>query len=60
VLGTRLGYAAAELVINGEFGKMVALRGNEIVAADLSEAVGELKTVDLDFFKVAEAFFTVD
>jgi len=60
VLATRLGYAAAELVLQGEFGKMVALRGNDIVAADLSEAVGETKTLDLDLFKVAEAFFTVD
>jgi len=60
VLGTRLGYAAAELVIQGEFGKMVALRGNDIVPADLSEAVGETKTVDLEFFKVAEGFFTTD
>jgi len=60
VLATRLGYAAAELVVKGEFGKMVALQGNEIVAADLTDAVGATKTLDLDFFAVAEAFFTVD
>jgi len=60
VLATRLGYAAAELVLKGDFGKMVALRGNEIVAADLSEAVGETKTLDMDLFAIAEAFFTVD
>jgi len=60
VLATRLGYAAAELVLAGEFGKMVALRGNEIVSADLSEAVGETKTLDMNLFKVGEAFFAVD
>ena len=60
VLATRLGYAAAELVLRGEFGKMVALRGNQIIAADLSEAVGKTKTLDMDFFAIAEAFFTVD
>lgn len=60
VLATRLGFAAAELVVQGEFGKMVALRGNNIVAADLNEAVGETKTLDLDLFKVVEAFFTVE
>ncbi len=60
VLATRLGYAAAELVLRGEFGKMVALRGNQIIAADLSEAVGETKTLDMEFFAIAEAFFTVD
>jgi 6-phosphofructokinase 1 len=60
VLATRLGYAAAELVVTGQFGKMAALRGNTIVAADLAEAVGETKTLDMELFKVAEAFFTVD
>ncbi len=60
VLATRLGYAAAELVVKGEFGKMVALQGNQIVAADLTDAVGATKTLDLDLFAVAEAFFTVD
>ncbi len=60
VLATRLGYAAGGLVVAGEFGKMVALRGNDIVSVDLSEVVGETKTLDLEFFKVAETFFTVD
>jgi hypothetical protein len=39
---------------------MVALRGPKIVATDLSEAVGATKTLDMELFKVAEAFFTVD
>lgn len=57
VLGTRFGVFAAELVHNGNFGKMAALRGNEIVAVDLSEATGELKTVDMKLFEVAGTFF---
>jgi len=46
VLATRYGVAAAELVERGEFGKMVALRGGEIVAVDIAEAVAEPKLVD--------------
>jgi len=57
VLGTRFGVFAAELVHTGNFGKMAALRGNEIVAVDLKEATGELKTVDMNLYEVAETFF---
>src|SRR5690606_18985331 len=46
VLATRYGVAAAELVERGEFGKMVALRGGEIVSVDITEAVAEPKLVD--------------
>lgn len=57
VLGTRLGVFAAELVNNGQWGYMAALRGKDIVAVKLEEAVGELKTVDMELYKVAETFF---
>jgi 6-phosphofructokinase 1 len=57
VLATRFGVFAAELVQKGEWGKMAALRGNEIIAVDLSEATSTLKTVDLNLFEVAETFF---
>jgi phosphofructokinase-like protein len=46
VLGNRFGERAAELVARGEFGKMVALRGTEIVAVPIEEAVGKPKRVD--------------
>jgi hypothetical protein len=36
---------------------MAALRGTELVAADLSEAVGTLKTVPDELIKTAELFF---
>ncbi|MBW3543389.1 MAG: ATP-dependent 6-phosphofructokinase [Planctomycetes bacterium] len=57
VLGTRLGIHAGRLVIDRDFGKMVALRGTDIVAVPLSAAVGKLRTLDLDFLKEAEEFF---
>lgn len=57
VLATRYGVFAAELVNNGNWGKMAALRGKDIVAVDLSEATGTLKTVDDELMQVAETFF---
>jgi 6-phosphofructokinase 1 len=57
VLATRFGLAAIDLVHNGEWGKMVALRGNKIVSVPISEAVQKLKTVSDDLYKDAEVFF---
>ncbi|MCD4708294.1 MAG: 6-phosphofructokinase [Candidatus Sabulitectum sp.] len=57
VLGTRLGVKAVEIGESGENRKMAALRGTEIVAADLAEAVGTLKTVPEEHIKTAELFF---
>jgi len=57
VLATRFGVKAVELALNGEFGKMVALKGNEIVGVPLKDAVGELKTVDMKLYNIAKIFF---
>ncbi|CAA9446471.1 MAG: 6-phosphofructokinase [uncultured Rubrobacteraceae bacterium] len=57
ILSTRYGLRAAEAVKNGEWGKMVALRGNEIVTVSLDEATEETKTVPDDLYKAAEIFF---
>ena len=46
VLATRFGVHAADMVARGEFGKMAALRGNQIVSVPLQEATAQLKTVD--------------
>jgi 6-phosphofructokinase 1 len=46
VLGTRFGEAAVHMVARGEFGKMTALRGTEIVPVSIAEAVGHQKLVD--------------
>ncbi|HLI48286.1 MAG TPA: ATP-dependent 6-phosphofructokinase [Chthonomonas sp.] len=45
VLASRLGVRAAQCVYERDFGKMVALRGNDIVVAPLEAAVGTLRTV---------------
>jgi phosphofructokinase-like protein len=57
VLATRFGVAAAEAVTAGESGKMVALRGTDIVRVPIAEALGEPKTLDDKFFADAEVFF---
>jgi len=57
VLGTRLGIKAAEMIIKGEFGKMAALKGTEIVSVPLEKAVGKLKTVPKERYDEAKLFF---
>jgi len=57
ILATRYGLKAAELALAGDFGKMAALRGNEIISVDLAEAASETKTVPDEFFAIAEEFF---
>jgi 6-phosphofructokinase 1 len=57
VLATRYGLKAADLVEAGRFGRMAALRGDEIVDVSLDEATRELKTVPPAWFDVARAFF---
>jgi len=57
VLATRYGLKAAELALAGEFGRMAALRGDDIVAVSLDEATAELKTVPPEWYSVAQAFF---
>ena len=57
VLGTRFGVKAVELILNGEFGKMVSLKGNAIVATSIEAAVKKLKTVDMELYEIAKIFF---
>jgi 6-phosphofructokinase 1 len=48
LLATRLGSAAAALVDAGEFGHLVAARGEATVPVPLSEVAGKLKLVPQD------------
>ena len=48
ILATRFGAAAAQLVRDGQFGKMVALRGDQIVPVEIRDAVSNPKYVDPD------------
>ncbi len=57
VLATRFGLKAAELVFEGQFGMMTALRGSEVVAVPIADAVAELKTVPIELYRQAESFF---
>jgi phosphofructokinase-like protein len=58
ILGTRFGVKAAELALEGSSGVMTALRGDEITAVDLSEAVSEPR--HLDPSRYAEAAWFLD
>jgi phosphofructokinase-like protein len=49
VLATRFGARAVELVLQGQFGTMVAFHPPDIVAIPLSEVVGKTKHVPLSF-----------
>jgi len=57
VLATRYGLKAADLVLAGSWGRMVALHGDSIVDVSLQEATAELKTVPPEWYDVAKAFF---
>ena len=57
VLATRFGLRAAELVQNGDWGMMAALRGDDIVAVPLAQAVADLKVVPPELYNRAAAFF---
>jgi 6-phosphofructokinase 1 len=57
ILATRFGLKAADLVHAGDYGKMAALRGDDVVAVSLEEATAELKTVPREWYDVARAFF---
>lgn len=53
VLATRYGIGAIDAVHRGDFGKMVALRGTDIVTIPLKEALSRTRTVGQDLIDVA-------
>jgi phosphofructokinase-like protein len=57
VLATRLGLHAIDAAHEGDWGKMVALQGTEVVRVPLVDATRELKTVPLERYTEAEVFF---
>jgi 6-phosphofructokinase 1 len=57
VLATRFGLKAADLAHGGSFGRMAALRGDNVIDVSLVEATTELKTVPPEWYDVAKAFF---
>lgn len=55
VLGSRLGVAAADLAVSGAFGRMVALRGTEIVDVPLDVVRADPRPVPTEILDVARA-----
>lgn len=47
-LATRLGGHATELIANGEFGRMVCMKGDRVESIPLLEVAGKLKLVTPD------------
>jgi phosphofructokinase-like protein len=60
ILATQYGAKALELAAEGKFGYMVSLRGTEVVAVPVKEAILKLRTVPLDsqYIKSARAVGT--
>jgi phosphofructokinase-like protein len=54
-LATRFGGKAVELILKGQFGKMVANHPPDLVPVPLGEVVGKFKTVPLDYDLVLTA-----
>ena len=57
VLATRFGLNAIESVKDHAWGTMVGLRGTDIVRVPLAQATGTLKTVPIERYREATAFF---
>ena len=56
-LATRFGLQAIDAVAAGDYGKMMALRGKDIVRVPLSEGTSKLKLVSPEEYAEAQVFF---
>jgi ATP-dependent phosphofructokinase / diphosphate-dependent phosphofructokinase len=59
VLATRYGIEAIDMIHNGEFGRMAALRGNKMVSVPLEEALASNRKVTQDMIDVANGIAEV-
>ena len=57
VLASRLGIRAAQCVHEKDFGKMVAIRGTDIVPVPIDKATGVLKTVPAELYESLTPLF---
>ena len=57
VLASRLGIRAAQCVYEGDFGKMVAIQGTDIVPVPIDKATGTLKTVPIELYESLKPLF---
>ena len=58
VLGSRFGVAAADLAVTGTFGRMIALRGVDVVDVPLEVVRGDPRSVPAAILDVARALST--
>jgi 6-phosphofructokinase 1 len=56
VLASRFGSKAANLVAEGRFGRLVALRGADVVDVDIAESTGDARCVPESYFDFVRAF----
>jgi 6-phosphofructokinase 1 len=54
MLATRYGIGAIDLVHQGKFGRMVALKGNDISSVPIADAVAKTRYVSQEFIDIAE------
>lgn len=57
VLATRFGVKAVDMVVAGEYGKMAALKGIDIVPMSLEEVIKGRKSVNMELYDIAQVFF---
>ncbi len=54
---TRVGVAAVDLLHEGRFGLMAAVRGSEVCPVPIASAVGRTKHVDMSLYELAQIFY---
>ncbi len=57
ILGTRFGVHSMELVIRKDFGRMVALKGGDIVSVPIEYGIATKKLVPYEYYRLAQIFF---
>ena len=55
VLSTRLGAAAAQAIVDDDYGYMIGIVNNECVRVPLEESAGKLKFIDPNSSIISEA-----
>jgi 6-phosphofructokinase 1 len=55
ILATRFGVKAMEMVLQGRFGRMVALKNGEMASVPLSKVCGKIRTVPVNHELVSAA-----
>jgi len=57
LLATRMGFTAVDLLVQGRFGTMTALRGTMIATVPMARVVGRINRVDETLWAMARTFF---